>query len=69
MRDPERIDTIMEQLKLLWKQYPEMRLGQLVTNVACCGCIKTVQDEFYIEDDQWLYGIKKVLAEGWDYGP
>jgi uncharacterized protein YihD (DUF1040 family) len=45
MRDPKRIDGILKQLGVVWKQNPDLRLGQLILNV--------VRDPaaYYIEDD------------------
>lgn len=34
MRGPNRIDDILERLKDIWKAYPDLRLGQLIMNVA-----------------------------------
>ncbi len=33
-RDPERIDVLIEQLRLIWKEHPTMRLGQLLVNLC-----------------------------------
>lgn len=32
MRNPDRIDRMTELLRQTWHKYPDMRLGQLVTN-------------------------------------
>lgn len=32
MRDEQRIERICHNLERLWKQYPDMRLGQLLEN-------------------------------------
>ena len=32
-RDPARIDLLIEQLRLLWKEHPNMRLAQLLVNL------------------------------------
>ncbi len=32
MRDPERIDRILELVGRLWKRFPDQRFGQLVDN-------------------------------------
>ena len=32
MRDVNRIDEIIEALRECWKQYPDLRLGQLIYN-------------------------------------
>lgn len=44
MRDISRIDAILEELKIIWKEVPDLRLGQLVLNV--------LQDPalYYVED-------------------
>lgn len=33
-RDPERIDAVVEQVRSLWKQYPQLRLLQLLVAIA-----------------------------------
>ena len=47
MRDPKRIDRIIEKLREAWKIVPDWRLGQLVSNLQGPG----VQDVFFLEDD------------------
>ena len=32
MRDPKRIPKILTELDLLWRKYPDQRLGQLLEN-------------------------------------
>ncbi len=32
MRDPERIDKLLTELKYYWKRYPDLRLCQVVGN-------------------------------------
>ena len=44
MRDPARIDRMIELLRLVWKRYPDLRLGQLVVNLCRDG------DAFQQED-------------------
>ncbi len=48
MRDINRIDLILDRLKILWKKYPDLRLGQLILNV--------LQDPalYYIEDEELI---------------
>lgn len=49
MRDPKRIDRIIEVLKHKWKQYPDLRLGQLILNVF------PFEDKLYnLEDNEFL---------------
>jgi len=49
VRDPKRIDRMLEKLAVLWKQAPDLRLGQLICNVSA----PSRADPFYVEDD-WL---------------
>lgn len=34
MRDPERIDKIVEELRVFWKMNPDQRLTQLIMNAT-----------------------------------
>jgi len=34
MRDPNRIGSVLHAVEKIWRLYPDMRLGQLVTNLA-----------------------------------
>lgn len=58
MRDPERIDKIIELLRERWKLDPDWRLGQLIHNLLGTG--KTQQ--FYVEDDQALAKLKLSIS-------
>ena len=33
-RDPERIDTVLDAIRVYWKQNPDLRLAQIVGNAA-----------------------------------
>lgn len=46
MRDPERIDKVLAAVGNVWKQYPDLRLGQLLCNVLVDPAL------YYIEDDR-----------------
>lgn len=59
MRDPNRIEPMLEELGRLWKQTPDLRLGQLVVSMA----LKRDIDAFYIEDDKMFASICDGL--GW----
>jgi len=53
MRDPNRIEIVLDQIKYIWKEVPDLRLGQLILNV--------LQDPalYYVEDDQLVDYLKK----------
>ncbi len=61
MRNPKRIDRIINLARELWHTYPDWRLGQLISNV--------IGDDnfiFYMEDDEFeekLLELKKKLKE------
>ena len=50
-RDPHRIDTIINSLRAAWHRNPELRLGQLVSNLAVGVIPGSGGDPFYIEDE------------------
>ncbi|HEY5561949.1 MAG TPA: hypothetical protein VIK72_09400 [Clostridiaceae bacterium] len=58
MRDPKRIDEIIEELRICWKKYPDLRFGQLV---YCLNQSNYNGDIFNPEDDKWLKWIKEGL--------
>ena len=57
MRDPNRIDPLLEKLGEAWKKTPDLRFGQFMTvffNVYG-------KDPFYAEDDAWMVGIQAYI--------
>lgn len=53
MRDIGRIDKVLKEVGEVWKQVPDLRLGQLLLNV--------LQDPalYYAEDDQLVLRLKE----------
>ncbi len=54
LRDPKRIDRILEKIGKLWKRFPDQRLGQLIENyVIPSGAMRGYATcwIFYAEDD------------------
>jgi uncharacterized protein YihD (DUF1040 family) len=58
MRNPNRIEPLLEELEILWKENPDLRFGQLV--YATSQEIGYSIDIFYPEDGYWLNAIKKL---------
>lgn len=56
MRAVSRIDSILKELGEIWKEYPDLRLGQLILNV--------LQDPvlYYIEDEDLILRLKEIYA-------
>ena len=48
MRDPTRIPALLHALEKAWVKHPDLRLGQLIVNVA------DQRDPFYMEDGELL---------------
>lgn len=61
-RNPERIDLILERLKIAWKKYPDMRLGQLL---AVCTESSNIAG---VEDVDLLAGIERYIKSMPDIG-
>ena len=57
MRDPKRIDVILQEIGAIWHKYPDMRLGQLIGNVLEGPSL------YYVEDDS-LVKVLKDMYEG-----
>lgn len=61
MRAPNRIYMILSRLTCAWMEIPDMRLGQLLCNVAShynydAGHL------FYMEDDELIEKIEEYVA-------
>jgi len=59
MRNPERIGRILKKLGRIWKENPDLRLGQLVEVLA--ARVAPEQSVFVVEDklvekalDEWI---------------
>lgn len=59
MRDPDRIEPIIEALWDYWRRNPDLRLGQIIANAASLPNSGIIGDPFYIEDDKMLEGIRR----------
>ena len=51
MRNPERIEKVVDAVRDAWKQVPEWRLGQLIVNISRAA---GYSDPFFMEDDRLL---------------
>lgn len=60
MRDPGRIDHTLKLVEILWKRYPDMRLGQLIAALT-----RGRADQFMMEDHVLQIEIARVLLSGW----
>jgi uncharacterized protein YihD (DUF1040 family) len=60
MRDPKRIDRVLQTVAAYWKQHPDLRLMQLLLNLAYEGH----QDPFYLEDELLEERLRQWLRQG-----
>lgn len=59
MRDPQRIEPILQLIREVWYQAPDLRLAQLIMNA-----LSIAADPYHVEDDhlfQKLIEYKKEL--------
>ena len=63
MRDINRIDRHLDELKELWKKLPDWRFGQLVCNTLGMVQHKVGMDLFYVEDDKLFEAWREVINE------
>lgn len=57
MRDPKRIPEMLKELEDFWKQVPDWRLGQVISNFSYE--MTGNNDPFYIEDKDLLKLLKQ----------
>ncbi len=60
MRDPARIDRLIEKLRATWHAHPDQRLGQIVDNLAGDDDVPT----FSVEDDVLEKNLDAVAVGG-----
>ena len=56
MRDPKRIQPMLDLIKQIWERSPDLRLGQLISNATV-----DVDDEdrlYHIEDEELAEKLK-----------
>jgi uncharacterized protein YihD (DUF1040 family) len=46
-RHPDRINDVLDELEEYWRQHPQLRLGQIIENMAAR---RGYEDAFYMED-------------------
>jgi hypothetical protein len=56
MRDPQRIPLVLKELEEIWKENPDLRLGQLILNCFA-------HDFYYMEDVELISVIKKAYQD------
>ena len=62
MRDPKRIDEFCDLLKEFWKNVPDWRFGQLISNLGR-QFEWTPGGFFYMEDEEFMDVLEGILAK------
>lgn len=57
MRNPNRIPEVLKELEEFWKQVPDWRLGQVISNFSYE--LMGNNDPFYMEDKDLLAILKQ----------
>lgn len=63
MRDPKRIDKMINLLRDVWHANPDMRLGQLMLNLTSNSRLDTTQF-WHAEDEEWVDLMQRYLTTG-----
>jgi hypothetical protein len=61
MRDPARIEVVLNELKDLWRKHPDLRFGQLVSIVN--RRMNKGGDMFFPEDEKWIEWFKETAKD------
>mgnify|MGYP001582812442 CR=1 FL=1 len=62
MRNSERIPVILDTLRKAWEANPDLRLCQLLGNMASQPLCDT-SDMYYVEDDKLLVRLREVYLK------
>lgn len=56
MRDKNRIPKVLKEIEEIWKQHPELRLGQLILNITDDTQLYYAEDSRLIDELKDFYG-------------
>lgn len=64
MRDPDRIDDLLDVIRERWAAEPDLRLGQLLVDAlrAARPEVPPMPDLFYVEDDELAQCIASAAS-------
>jgi len=62
MRDIKRIPKILERLRKVWEQHPDMRLSQLIENVYPNTPYDHIE-AYYVEDEAFIKSIEDFYSK------
>lgn len=59
MRNPARIDPLLQKLEKAWKKNPDWRFGQFLFDFLS----QLDMDIWHIEEDEWMVAIQAYIDE------
>lgn len=62
MRPKDRIPRILENLEEYWKEHPDLRLGQILSNFS--REIRNDSDPYYMEDWEFENLLSEKIEKG-----
>ncbi len=66
MRDPNRIEPILNEIRRIWTACPDLRLSQIIVNVIRSP--EPCPQVFYFEDEELLKRLRAYSVSGWVKG-
>lgn len=63
MRDPKRIDRIIELLRAYWHTYPDLRFFQMILALEKRLFEEETINLFFLEDEDFEKVMKKILTK------
>lgn len=61
MRSPNRIFPFCTEFAELWTKYPDLRFGQIMSNISRYVEMEHGRDMFYMEDEELMKVIRHQL--------
>lgn len=61
MRDPDRIKPFCDEFAGLWSKHPDLRFGQIMSNIARYVQMEHRKDMFFMEEEELMKVIKEQL--------
>jgi hypothetical protein len=61
MRDINRINPFCDELAELWSKYPDLRFGQIMSNIARYTQMEHRKDMFFMEEEELMEVIRERL--------
>ena len=63
MRDASRIKPFCDEFAELWSRYPDLRFGQIMSNIERYVQMEHRKDMFYMEDKELMEIIRHQLRK------